>query len=99
MKKNITFSRRIKVNNLAGISETKEMKDRLEIGKKQFTKLVSDITEILFPEEKYSFSLGGISVLYVACEDFSVGLFEDHFLNFHSFKFISKKNYFILFFS
>ena len=80
MKTKISYNRRKKVKNSVRISETREMKDRLEISKKAFTKLVSDITETLFPEEGYRFSLRGISALHVASEDYLVGLFEDSYL-------------------
>ena len=56
------------------------MKDRLEIPKKSFVKLVGDITEDLFPGEGYRFSLRGISALHVAAEDYLIGLFEDSYL-------------------
>ena len=75
-----TYNRRKKVELLARISETREMKNRLEIPKKAFTKLVYDITETLFPGEEHKFSLRGISALHVASEDFLVGLFEDSYL-------------------
>ena len=70
MKNNITFNRRKNVNNLVRISETREKEYILEIGKKLFTKSVSDIKETLFPEERYS----------AASENFLVGLFEDPYL-------------------
>ena len=80
MQTKLTYNRRKKVENSVRISETREMKDRLEIPKKAFTKLVADITETLFPGEEYRFSLRGISALHVACEDYLVGLFEDSYL-------------------
>ena len=80
MKNNITFNRRKNVNNLVRISETREKEYMLETGKKQFTKSVSDITKTLFPEERYRFSLTGISVLHPTSENFLVGLFEDPYL-------------------
>ena len=76
----MNYNRRKKIINSVRICETKEMKDRLEIPKKVFTKVVRDITETLFPEEEYKFSLRAISALHVATEDFLVGLFEDAYL-------------------
>ena len=80
MQTKLTYNRRKKVENSVRISETREMKDKLEIGKKQFTILVSDIMETLFPEERYRFSLRCISALHVACENFLVGVFEDPYM-------------------
>ena len=80
IKSMATYNRRKKVENSVRISGTREMKDRLEIPKKAFTKLVNDITDTLFPGEGYRFSLRGISALHVASEDYLVGLFEDSYL-------------------
>ena len=80
MQTKLTYNRRKKVENSVRISETREMKDRLDIPKKAFTKLVAEITDTLFPDEEYQFSLRGIAALHVACEDFLVGLFEDSYL-------------------
>ena len=69
-----------KVLNSARISETREIKNKLEINKKAFSKLVADITEIMFPEQGIRFSLRGLAALHVASEDYLVGLFEDLYL-------------------
>ena len=73
----ISYNRRKKVENSARISETREAKNKLEIPKKAFTRLVYDITQTYFPNGGYRFSLRGIAALHVASEDFLVGLFED----------------------
>ena len=46
------------------------MKNKLDITKKSFSNLVYEITETLFPEQGYRFSLRGISALHVASEDY-----------------------------
>ena len=56
------------------------MKDKLEINKKAFSKLVRDITETMFPEQEIKFSLRGLAALHVASEDYLVSLFEDSYL-------------------
>ena len=75
-----SFNRRKKVINSARISETREMKNKLEINKKAFSKLVSEITDTMFPNQGIKFSLRGIAALHVASEDYLVGLFEDSYL-------------------
>ena len=75
-----SYNRRKKVINSARISETREMKDKLEINKKAFSKLVRDITETMFPEQEIKFSLRGLAALHVASEDYLVSLFEDSYL-------------------
>ena len=79
-KSMISFNRRKKVENSARLSETREMKNKLEINKKAFTRLVHEITETMFPEQEIKFSLRGISALHVASEDYLVSLFEDSYL-------------------
>ena len=79
-KSKISYNRRKKVTNSARISETREMKNKLEINKKAFSKLVADITETMFPEQGIRFSLRGLAALHVASEDYLVGLFEDSYL-------------------
>ena len=56
------------------------MKDKLEINKKAFSKLVHDITGTMFPDQDIRFSLRGIAALHVASEDYLIGLFEDSYL-------------------
>ena len=79
-KSMISYNRRKKVVNSARLSETREMKNKLEIGKKAFATLVADITNTMFPEQGIKFSLRGLSALHVASEDYLVGLFEDSYL-------------------
>ena len=79
-KSMISYNRRKKVTNSARISETREMKDKLEINKKAFSRLVADITDTMFPEQGIRFSLRGMAALHVASEDYLVGLFEDSYL-------------------
>ena len=79
-KSRLSYNRRKKVTNSARISETREMKNKLEINKKAFSKLVADITETMFPDQGIRFSLRGLAALHVASEDYLVGLFEDSYL-------------------
>ena len=79
-KSMISYNRRKKVENSARLSQTKEMENKLLISKKAFAKLVHEITETLFPEQGFRFSLRGISALHVASEDYLIGLFEDSYL-------------------
>jgi histone H3/H4 len=79
-KSMISYNRRKKVTNSARISETREMKDKLEINKKAFSRLVADITDTMFPDQGIRFSLRGMAALHVASEDYLVGLFEDSYL-------------------
>ena len=72
-----SFNRRKKFENSARLSETREMKSRLEIPKKAFSAFVQDITSTMYPNHGYKFSLRGIAALHVAAEDYLVGLFED----------------------
>ena len=76
----ISYNRRRKVINSARLSETREMKNKLEIGKKSFSRLVCDITETMFPNQGIRFSLRGIAALHVTSEDYLIGLFEDSYL-------------------
>ena len=75
-----SYNRRKKVINSVRISETREMKDKLEINKKSFSRLVADITDTMFPDQEIRFSLRGMAALHVASEDYLVGLFEDSYL-------------------
>ena len=75
-----SFNRRKKFENSARLSETREMKSRLEIPKKAFSAFVQDITSTMYPNHGYKFSLRGIAALHVAAEDYLVGLFEDSYL-------------------
>jgi histone H3/H4 len=79
-KSMISYNRRKKVENSARLSQTKEMESKLIISKRAFAKLVHEITETLFPEQGFRFSLRGISALHVASEDYLIGLFEDSYL-------------------
>ena len=79
-KSMISYNRRKKVENSARLSQTREMENKLLISKRAFAKLVHEITETLFPEQGFSFSLRGISALHVASEDYLIGLFEDSYL-------------------
>ena len=76
----VSFNRRKKIENSVRLSETREMKNRLEIPKKSFSNLVYNITETIYPNQGYRFSLRGIAALHVASEDYLVSLFEDSFL-------------------
>ena len=75
-----SFNRRKKFENSARLSETREMKSRLEIPKKALSAFVQDITSTMYPNHGYKFSLRGIAALHVAAEDYLVGLFEDSYL-------------------
>ena len=79
-KSMISYNRRKKVENSARLSQTREMESKLLISKKAFAKLVQEITETMFPEQGFRFSLRGISALHVASEDYLIGLFEDSYL-------------------
>ena len=79
-KSMISYNRRRKVTNSARISETREMKNKLEINKKAFSRLVANITDTMFPDQGIRFSLRGMAALHVASEDYLVGLFEDSYL-------------------
>ena len=79
-KSMISFNRRKKFENSARISETREMKSRLEISKKAFSALVQDVVQTMYPNQGYKFSLRGIAALHVASEDYIIGLFEDSYL-------------------
>ena len=79
-KSMISFNRRKKFENSARISETREMKSRLEISKKAFSSLVQDVVQTMYPNQGYKFSLRGIAALHVASEDYIIGLFEDSYL-------------------
>ena len=79
-KSMISFNRRKKYENSARISETRGSINRLEIPKKTFSALVQDVTQTMFPNQGYKFSLRGIAALHVASEDYLIGLFEDSYL-------------------
>lgn len=79
-KSMISFNRRKKFENSARLSETREMKSRLEISKKAFSALVQDVVQTMYPNQGYKFSLRGIAALHVASEDYIIGLFEDSYL-------------------
>ena len=79
-KSMLSYNRRKKVINSARISETREMKNKLEINKKAFSRLVANITDTMFPDQGIRFSLRGLAALHVASEDYLVGLFEDSYL-------------------
>ena len=79
-KSMISYNRRKKIENSARLSLKSETNNRLEISKKAFISLVQDVTETIFPQQGFKFSLRGISALHVASEDYLIGLFEDSFL-------------------
>ena len=79
-KSMISYNRRKKVENSVRLSGTREMKNKLEIPKKAFSRLVYDITQTIYPDQGFKFSLRGIAALHVASEDYLVGLFEDSYL-------------------
>ena len=79
-KSMVSFNRRKKYENSARISETRGSMSRLEIPKKAFSALVQDVTQTMFPNQGYKFSLRGIAALHVASEDYLIGLFEDSYL-------------------
>ena len=79
-KSMLSYNRRKKVTNSARVSGTREMKNKLEINKKAFSRLVADITDTMFPDQGLRFSLRGLAALHVASEDYLVGLFEDSYL-------------------
>ena len=79
-KSMISYNRRKKVINSARLSGTREMKNKLEINKKAFSRLVANITDTMFPNQGIRFSLRGLAALHVASEDYLVGLFEDSYL-------------------
>ena len=76
----ISYNRRKKVINSARISETREMKNKLEIKRKAFTRLIYDIADTIFPNQGIRFSLRSVAALHVASEDYLIGLFEDSYL-------------------
>ena len=75
-----SYNRRKKFVNSARLSATKEVENRLEINKRAFTRVVNSVTETLFPNQGFRFSLRGIAALHVASENFLVSLFEDSLL-------------------
>lgn len=75
-----SYNRRKKVINSARLSETREIKNKLEIKKNAFSQLVFEITDTTFPNQGIKFSLRGLAALHVASEDFLIGLFEDSYL-------------------
>ena len=79
-KSMISYNRRKKIENSVRSSLKSETNNRLEIPKKAFSSLVQDVTETMFPQQGFKFSLRGISALHVASEDYLIGLFEDSFL-------------------
>ena len=79
-KSMVTYNRRNKIETAARTSGVREMSNKLEIPKKAFARVVSDITETMFPKLGYQFSLRGIAALHIAAEDYLIGLFEDSYL-------------------
>ena len=79
-KSMINYNRRSKIETVARSSGVREMSNSLEIHKKAFARVVSDITETMFPGHGYKFSLRGIAALHIAAEDYLIGLFEDSYL-------------------
>ena len=76
----LSYNRRNKIETSARTSGVREMGNRLEIPKKTFARVVSDITETMYPKQNYKFSLRGIAALHIAAEDYLIGLFEDSYL-------------------
>ena len=76
----INYNRRNKIETIARSSGMREMKNTLEIPKKAFAKVVANITDTMFPDGGYKFSLRGIAALHIATEDYLIGLFEDSYL-------------------
>ena len=74
------YNRRNKIETSARLSGMREFKNKLEIPKKAFSRVVAHITDTMFPEDNYKFSLRGIAALHVATEDYLIGLFEDSYL-------------------
>ena len=74
------YNRRNKIETSARTSGLREMDNKLEIPKKAFARVVSDITETMYPHQNYKFSLRGIAALHIAAEDYLIGLFEDSYL-------------------
>ena len=79
-KSMVNYNRRNKIETVARSSGVREMSNSLEIPKKAFARVVSDITETMFPGHGYKFSLRGIAALHIAAEDYLIGLFEDSYL-------------------
>ena len=79
-KSMVNYNRRNKIETVARSSGVREMSNSLEIPKKAFARVVSDITENMFPGHGYKFSLRGIAALHIAAEDYLIGLFEDSYL-------------------
>ena len=79
-KSMVNYNRRNKIELAARSSGVREMSNSLEIPKKAFARVVSDITETMFPGHGYKFSLRGIAALHIATEDYLIGLFEDSYL-------------------
>ena len=75
-KSMISYNRRKKFENSARLSETREMKSRLEIPKKAFSAIVQDIASTMFPNQRYKFSLRGIAALHFSCFTKSCRIFE-----------------------
>jgi len=76
----IAYNRNKKISNAARKSIANEIKHKLDIPKKSFSRLVLDITQTMFPESDITFSLRGMAALHVASEDYLIGLFEDSYL-------------------
>ena len=79
-KSMINYNRRNKIEISARSSGVREMSNNLEIPKKAFARVVSDIIETMYPGHGYKFSLRGIAALHIAAEDYLIGLFEDSYL-------------------
>lgn len=66
--------------NSKRLSGTNEANKQLDINKRAFTRVVNNVTETLYPNRGFRFSLRGIAALYVASEHYLVSLFEDSLL-------------------
>ncbi len=73
-------NRRNKIDVLARESGIREMSNKLEIPKKAFARVVSDILLTMYPNNNYKVSLRGMFALHSATEDYLIGLFEDSYL-------------------
>ena len=76
----VEYNRRNKVETIARTSGLREMSNKLEIPKKAFSRVVFDVIQTMYPEQKYRVSLRGMAALHSASEDYLIALFEDSYL-------------------
>ena len=79
-KSMVEYNRRNKVETIARTSGLREMSNKLEIPKKAFSRVVFDVIQTMYPEQKYRVSLRGMAALHSASEDYLIALFEDSYL-------------------